>query len=253
MTVTWREGPLPARGSDLRGAFLVVAARPRMRSVNERVRRDAEGAGGGCSATSRTVPDLSNFILPRGASEGRSPSPFAGGASPGSRQADPRRRGRQMVSPEHAELALRLRAMRPEAKERFPSYAERRDFSEALVQDGRLHDGLPRRRGSRRSGAHHRPRARARSPLRTRSSTTRSSRTSSSPRRRTTALLLTRAGLDQGEVAQRIARGCSAATGSRRGTPEGRRPVRLRTRRGGGGRAGRSPGRASQPTFLLAE
>jgi siroheme synthase-like protein len=130
LDVTWREGPY--RRSDLRGAFLVVAATSD-RSVNERVHRDAEARAMLCNVAD--VPDLCNFILPAVHREG----PIAVAVSTGGASPALAKRIRDdvaaIVSSEHAELALRLQAMRPEAKERFPSYAERRDFFEALVQE----------------------------------------------------------------------------------------------------------------------
>ena len=41
----------------------------------------------------------------------------------------------ELVRPEHAELAEELRALRPEVKERFPTYEERRDYFEELVAE----------------------------------------------------------------------------------------------------------------------
>ena len=101
--------------------------------MNERVSRDAERAG--CSATSPTCPELCNFILPAVHREG----PIAvavstGGASPALAK---RLRSQiaELVGPEHAELAEELRALRPEVKERFATYEERRDYFEELVTE----------------------------------------------------------------------------------------------------------------------
>ena len=41
----------------------------------------------------------------------------------------------ELVRPEHAELAEELRALRPEVKDRFPTYEERRDHFEDLVTE----------------------------------------------------------------------------------------------------------------------
>jgi len=41
----------------------------------------------------------------------------------------------ELVGPEHAELAEELRAMRPEVKERFSTYEERRDYFEEVVTE----------------------------------------------------------------------------------------------------------------------
>jgi siroheme synthase-like protein len=81
------------------------------------------------------VPDLCNFILPAIHREG----PIAvavstGGASPALAK---RLRSQiaELVTPEHAALADELRALRPEVKERFGSYEERRDFFEERVAE----------------------------------------------------------------------------------------------------------------------
>ena len=120
------------RRSDLRGAFLVIAATSD-RSVNERVHRDAEARGMLCNVAD--VPELCNFILPAVHREG----PIAvavstGGASPALAK---RLRSQiaELLGPEHAELAEELRAMRPEVKERFHTYEERRDYFEELVTE----------------------------------------------------------------------------------------------------------------------
>ena len=56
-----------------------------------------------------------------------------GGASPAAKRL--RSQIAELVTPEHAELAEELRALRPEVKERFPTYEERRDFFEHLVTE----------------------------------------------------------------------------------------------------------------------
>ncbi len=126
--VEWRQRRYAK--SDLRGAFLVIAATSD-RSVNERVSRDAEARGMLCNVAD--VPELCNFILPAVHREG----PIAvavstGGASPALAK---RLRSQiaELVGPEHAELAEELRSLRPEVKERFPTYEERRDYFEELV------------------------------------------------------------------------------------------------------------------------
>jgi siroheme synthase-like protein len=117
---------------DLRGAFLVIAATGD-RAVNERVHEDAEARGLLCNVAD--VPDLCNFILPAVHREG--PIAIAvstGGASPALAK---RLRSQiaELVRPEHAELAEELRALRPEVKERFATYEERREYFEALVTE----------------------------------------------------------------------------------------------------------------------
>jgi siroheme synthase-like protein len=122
--------PRPYRRGDLDGAFLVIVATGD-RAVDETVWRDAEELGKLCNVAD--VPELCNFILPAVHREG----PIAvavstGGASPALAK---RLRSQiaELVTPEHAELAEELRAMRPEVKERFATYEERRDYFEDVV------------------------------------------------------------------------------------------------------------------------
>jgi siroheme synthase-like protein len=118
------------RSEDLDGAFLVIAATSDP-EVNSRVSRDAEELGKLCNVAD--VPELCNFILPAVHRQG----PIAvavstGGASPALAK---RLRSEiaELVTPEHAVLAEELRAMRPEVKERFETYEERRDYFEEVV------------------------------------------------------------------------------------------------------------------------
>ena len=120
------------RRGDLDGTFLVIAATSD-REVNRRVFRAAEQLGKLCNVAD--VPELCNFILPAVHREG----PIAvavstGGASPALAK---RLRSQiaELVRPEHAELAEELRALRPEVKERFTTYEERRDYFEELVTE----------------------------------------------------------------------------------------------------------------------
>jgi siroheme synthase-like protein len=117
---------------DLEGMFLVIAATDE-RAVNEAVHRDAEARQMLCNVAD--VPDLCNFILPAVHREG----PIAvavstGGASPALAKRL-RTQIAELVGPEHAELAEELRAMRPEVKERFATYEERRDYFEDVVTE----------------------------------------------------------------------------------------------------------------------
>jgi precorrin-2 dehydrogenase / sirohydrochlorin ferrochelatase len=130
LDVEWRKRRYRSR--DLNGAFLVIAATSDP-AVNRRVFRDAEELGKLCNVAD--VPELCNFILPAVHREG----PIAvavstGGASPALAK---RLRSQiaELVRPEHAALAEELRALRPEAKERFPTYEERRDYFEELVTE----------------------------------------------------------------------------------------------------------------------
>jgi precorrin-2 dehydrogenase / sirohydrochlorin ferrochelatase len=118
--------------ADLDGVLLVIAATAD-RAVNERVSADAEARGLLCNVAD--VPDLCSFILPAVHREG----PIAvavstGGASPALAK---RLRSQiaELVRPEHAELAEELRALRPEVKDRFATYEERRDHFEDLVTE----------------------------------------------------------------------------------------------------------------------
>jgi precorrin-2 dehydrogenase/sirohydrochlorin ferrochelatase len=128
LSVVWR--PRRYRARDLEGAQLVVAATADPR-VNRRVHADAESRGLLCNVAD--VPELCNFILP--SVYRRDPIAVAvstGGASP----ALAKRLRDQIaaqIGPEHAELAQRLRTLRPWAKKRFATYDERRVFFEQLV------------------------------------------------------------------------------------------------------------------------
>src|SRR5262245_4498442 len=120
------------RTTDLEGRLLVVAATS-TEEVNRRVFRDAEARGLLCNVVD--VPDLCSFILPAVHRQG----PIAvavstGGASPALAQ---RLRDdiAAIVGPRHAELADELRALRPWAKERYPTYEARRDFFQELVAE----------------------------------------------------------------------------------------------------------------------
>jgi precorrin-2 dehydrogenase len=118
--------------TDLRGRFLVVAATSTA-SVNRRVYADAEARQVPCNVVD--VPELCSLILPAVHREG----PIAvavstGGASPALAQRI-RDDVARTIGPEHAELARRLQAMRPWAKENLPSYEERRDYFRRLVQE----------------------------------------------------------------------------------------------------------------------
>ena len=119
------------RSADLDGQLLVVAATS-TEEVNRRVFGDAEARGLLCNVVD--VPDLCSFILP--AVHRVDPIAIAistGGASPALAQ---RLRDEiaAVVRPEHATLARRLRDLRPWAKKEFPTYEERRDYFQQLVE-----------------------------------------------------------------------------------------------------------------------
>jgi len=116
--------------SDLDGRFLVVAATS-ISSLNRRVYADAEARSVLCNVVD--VPELCSFILP--AVLRRDPIAVAvstGGASPALAQ---RLRDdiAAVVRPEHAELAERLRELRPWAKAHLPTYEERRRYFADVV------------------------------------------------------------------------------------------------------------------------
>jgi siroheme synthase-like protein len=120
------------RASDLDGRFLVVAATS-VTAVNERVFADADARGMLCNVVD--VPELCSFILP--AVHRDDPIAVAistGGASPALAQRLRDDIARQ-VTPEHARLARQLRALRPWAKARYPTYEARRDFFQQLVRE----------------------------------------------------------------------------------------------------------------------
>jgi siroheme synthase-like protein len=120
------------RSADLEGRFLVVAATSDT-ELNSRVSADAEARSLLCNVAD--VPDLCTFILP--AVYRQDPIAIAistGGASPALAQRI-RDDVSQQIGSEYAELALRLRELRPWAKANLPSYDERRDFFAGLVRE----------------------------------------------------------------------------------------------------------------------
>ena len=120
------------RPEDLDGKFLVVAATATT-SVNRRVFRDAESRALLCNVVD--VPELCSFILP--AVHRHEPIAVAvstGGASPALAQ-HLRDQIAAVVRPEHAELANRLRELRPWAKSHFATYEERKAYFAGLVAE----------------------------------------------------------------------------------------------------------------------
>lgn len=121
------------RTEDLAGRFLVVAATS-TNEVNRRVFHDAEARAILCNVVD--VPELCSFILP--AVHRHEPIAVAvstGGASPALAQ-HLRDQIATVVRPEHAELALKLRALRPWAKTHFATYEERKAyFAAALARE----------------------------------------------------------------------------------------------------------------------
>jgi precorrin-2 dehydrogenase/sirohydrochlorin ferrochelatase len=140
LPVRWRNKRYEA--SDLDGNFLVVAATSN-RSVNRRVFRDAEERSLLCNVVD--TPEHCSFILP--AVFRRDPIAIAvstGGASPALAKRLRDELGAQ-VGEEHVTLARRLRDLRPWVKRRYPSYGERRDFFEAVVEQSWGNPGFPHR------------------------------------------------------------------------------------------------------------
>jgi precorrin-2 dehydrogenase len=118
------------RSSDLEGHFLVVAATSST-SLNKRVYADAEARLLLCNVVD--VPELCSFILP--AVHRQDPIAIAvstGGASPALAQ-HIRDEIAAIVGLEHAELAQKLRELRPWAHANLPTYEHRRRFFADLV------------------------------------------------------------------------------------------------------------------------
>ena len=119
------------RASDLDGRFLVVAATSKTR-LNREISRDARARSLLCNVVD--VPELCSFILPAVHREG--PIALAvstSGASPVLAQRLRESLGAQ-IGPEHAQLARRLRELRPWVKAHYPTYEQRRDFFRQLVE-----------------------------------------------------------------------------------------------------------------------
>jgi precorrin-2 dehydrogenase/sirohydrochlorin ferrochelatase len=116
---------------DVLGRRLVIAATSAT-EVNERVFAAAEARNVFCNVAD--VPELCSFILPAVHREG--PITIAvstGGASPALAQWIRSRIG-ELVGPEHARLADQLRELRPWAKRNLPTYEDRRDYFQRLVE-----------------------------------------------------------------------------------------------------------------------
>ena len=118
--------------SDVVGRFLVSAATSD-RSVNAGVSSAAERRQTLCNVADD--PELCNFILPAVVRRG----PIAVGVSTGGASPALAQRIRddvdKLLGPEHAELAERLAALRPWAREALPTYEARRDYFRELVTE----------------------------------------------------------------------------------------------------------------------
>lgn len=116
--------------ADLDDRFLVVAATSTT-SLNRRVHREAEARSLLCNVVD--VPELCSFILP--AVLRRDPIAIAvstGGASPALAQRI-RDDIADVIGPEHAQVARKLRELRPWARTHLATYEERRRFFADLV------------------------------------------------------------------------------------------------------------------------
>jgi len=121
----------PFEESDLEGRRLVIAATS-VQDVNVRVSAEAETRGIFCNVAD--VPELCSFILPAIHREG--PITIAvstGGASPALAQWI-RARIAELIGPEHTQVARQLQGLRPWAKRNLPTYEDRRDYFQGLVE-----------------------------------------------------------------------------------------------------------------------
>jgi siroheme synthase-like protein len=124
-------GPGDYRPEHLEGRFLVLAAGGE--EVNRRVFTDAEARSMLCNVAD--VPELCSFILPAIHREGQiAIAVSTGGASPALAQRI-RDEVAERYGPEHAELARRLAALRPWARENLPTHEARRDFFRELLEE----------------------------------------------------------------------------------------------------------------------
>lgn len=120
------------RRSDVVGRFVVIAATS-IRAVNAVVSDAANERSIPCNVADD--PELCSFILP--AVVRREPilvGVSTGGASPALAQRI-RDDVDDLLDPRHADLALRLRDLRPWAKANLPTYAARRDYFQRLVAE----------------------------------------------------------------------------------------------------------------------
>jgi siroheme synthase-like protein len=117
--------------ADLAGKALVVAATDA--ETGALVAAAARRANVFCNVAD--VPHHCSFILPAVHREGAiTVAVSTGGASPALAQWI-RGRVAELVGPRHAELAERLRSLRPWAKANLPTYEQRRDYFQRLVRE----------------------------------------------------------------------------------------------------------------------
>jgi precorrin-2 dehydrogenase / sirohydrochlorin ferrochelatase len=116
--------------ADVEGRALVVAATDE--STGSRVAAAAGRANVFCNVAD--VPQHCSFILPAIHREGPiTVAVSTGGASPALAQWI-RGKVAELVGPEHARLAERLRSLRPWAKANLATYEERRDYFQEIVR-----------------------------------------------------------------------------------------------------------------------
>jgi siroheme synthase-like protein len=116
---------------DVLGKALVVAATDE--ATGARVAAAAARENVFCNVAD--VPQHCSFILPAIHREGPiTVAVSTGGASPALAQWI-RGKVAELLGPKHAELAVRLRDLRPWAKANLPTYAERRDYFQRLVHE----------------------------------------------------------------------------------------------------------------------
>jgi siroheme synthase-like protein len=115
---------------DVEGKALVVAATDE--EVGARVAAAARRANVFCNIAD--VPQHCSFILPAIHREGPiTVAVSTGGASPALAQWI-RGRVAELVGPKHAELAVKLRDLRPWAKANLATYEQRRDYFQEIVR-----------------------------------------------------------------------------------------------------------------------
>jgi siroheme synthase-like protein len=119
------------RAGDVEGKALVVAVADE--AAGARIAAAAARANVFCNVAD--VPEHCSFILPAIHREGPiTVAVSTGGASPALAQWI-RAKVAELVGPGHAELAERLRDLRPWARANLPTYAERRDYFQGLVRE----------------------------------------------------------------------------------------------------------------------
>ncbi|MFY9488815.1 MAG: bifunctional precorrin-2 dehydrogenase/sirohydrochlorin ferrochelatase, partial [Solirubrobacterales bacterium] len=127
-TVTWEQRPYES--TDVEGAFMIIAA-TNDTDVNIRVFNDAEARGMLVNVVD--VPPLCNFILPAITRSG--PLAIAistAGASPALAKRMKREIG-ELFGDAYADLAIILNDVRGWAKGTLPTYDDRKDFFESIV------------------------------------------------------------------------------------------------------------------------